>query len=643
MENRWNIAMQRKRFASKSQRQSTNMSNRTCNKNQDSSGVKCVVLGRGTWEQDAADDESEDSWPCPVAANMLPSTSNNNNNPDDGFGPDFKDQVRTMKPPPQQESPDFKDQVQSVQLSSQQQGSGRTKPSAGPHLNQEEEDSTVVQHQQRQRESQASPGGDGVEEATAVPLVQGILINNEDTGGGGRLPNHQMTEKHKHMIWAIVVIGLVLIVTLSLTLTNKSGGGGEEPTNSPVANPVPPGGEDPTPSPVANPFPPPNLAAKLTASDGSAFDLFGGNVAIDGDTMVVTAAGDVNTIGGSAYVFTRSTGTTWTEQAKLMAGVEEENRFGTSVAIGGDTIVVGAFVNNVNNGTAFVYARTGTTWSEQAKLTASDGVVDDQFGRSVAIAGDTIVVGADEDDTENGTKSGSAYVFMRTGTTWTEQAKLMASDGMARENFGIRVAIAGDTIVVGAWQDNNDNGADSGAAYVFRYTGTTWTEQAKLMASDGAMDDWFGEHVAIAGDTVVVGAFGNDDNGLKSGSAYVYMRFGITWAEQAKLTADDGMAGDEFGFSVAIAGDIIVVGAWHDNSVNDNGASIENTGSAYVFARTGTTWAETEQIKLTAGDGVAGDDFGVSVAISMDTIVVGALRDDDHGTNSGSVYVYDLN
>ena len=112
------------------------------------------------------------------------------------------------------------------------------------------------------------------------------------------------------------------------------------------------------------------------------------------------------------------------------------------MAIDGDTIVVGAFLNNVNNGTAFVYVRTGTTWSEQAKLMASDGAVDDQFGRSVAIAGDTIVVGADEDDTDNGTKSGSAYVFTRTGTTWTEQAKLMAGDGMARENFGIRVAIA---------------------------------------------------------------------------------------------------------------------------------------------------------------------------------------------------------
>ena len=267
------------------------MSKSTSNKNQDSSGVKCVVLGGGTWEQDAAD-ESEDSWPHPVAANMLPPTSNNNM-PDDGFGPDFKDQVRNVEPPPQQGSPDFKDQVQSVQLSSQQQGSGKPKPAAGPPLNQEEEDSTVVQHQQLQQQQRGN-----VEEATAVPLVQGILIN-DDTGGGGRLPNHQMTEKHKHMIWAAVVIGLVLIVTLSLTLSNNSGGG-EEPT--------PGGGE---------------VAAKLTASDGSAFDLFGGSVAIDGDTMVVSAAGDMNTIGGSAYVFTR-TGTTWTEQAKLMAGVEED-------------------------------------------------------------------------------------------------------------------------------------------------------------------------------------------------------------------------------------------------------------------------------------------------------------------------------
>ena len=247
----------------------------------------------------------------------------------------------------------------------------------------------------------------------------------------------------------------------------------------------------------------------------------------------------------------------------------------------GDTIVVGAHSyddNGADSGAAFVFTRTGTTWTEQAKLTASDGAAGDRFGVSVAIANDKIVVGADKDNTDNGASSGSAYVFMRTGTTWTVQAKLMASDGAAFDQFGSSVAIAGDTVVVGAsFDDDTDNGTNNGSAYVFIHTGTTWTEQAKLMASDGNGEDRFGISVAIAGDTIVAGAVYDDDKGDSSGSAYVYTRTETTWTQQAKLTASDGGAGDWFGYSVAIAGDTIVVGAYGDN---DNG---DDSGSAYIY------------------------------------------------------------
>jgi len=198
------------------------------------------------------------------------------------------------------------------------------------------------------------------------------------------------------------------------------------------------------------------------------------------------------------------------------------------VAIADDNIVVGAdfadTANGQDSGSAYVFTLTGTTWSQQAKLTASDGAAADNFGASVAIAGDTIVVGAHGED-DNGTSSGSAYVFTHTGTIWTEQAKLTGRDVAANDNFGWSVAIAGNTIVVGANRDD-DNGSDSGAANVFTRTGTKWTDQEKLVASDGAAFDEFGRSVAIAGDTIVVGAWllDDDDNGQDSGGAYSYDR-----------------------------------------------------------------------------------------------------------------------
>jgi len=366
---------------------------------------------------------------------------------------------------------------------------------------------------------------------------------------------------------------------------------------------------------------------KITALDAALGDRFGISVAVSGDTAVVGAEGDDDGGGnsGSVYVFTRS-GNTWSQQAKLTASdAAAADFFGNSVAVSGDTIIVGALRDEdagIESGSAYVFTRSGTTWTEQQKLTASDAAAFDFFGNSVAVSGDTIIVGAIADD------SGSAYVFTRSGTTWTEQQKLTASDAAGGDEFGASVAVSGDTAVVGANADA-DAGTDSGSAYVFTRSGTTWTEQQKLTASDAASGDFFGASVAVLGDTAVVGASGDD--GL-SGSAYVFTRSGTTWTEQQKLTASDAAAGDRFGGSVAVLGDTAVVGAFNDDDAGND------SGSAYVFTRSGTTW--TEQQKLTASDAAAGDRFGVSVAVFGDTTVVGASLNDDAGNDSGSAYVY---
>jgi hypothetical protein len=253
------------------------------------------------------------------------------------------------------------------------------------------------------------------------------------------------------------------------------------------------------------------------------------------------------------------------------------------------------------------------------------------FGYSVAVDGDMAVVGAIGDD-DGGVYSGSAYVFARAGGVWTEQAKLLPADGADEDDFGSSVALDGDTAVIGAFLDD-DNGEDSGSAYVFTQTGGVWTEQAKLLPADGDAEDYFGS-VALDGDTAVIGAYLDDDDDPRSGSAYVFTRAGGVWTEQAKLLPADGGFSDYFGFSVAVAGDVAVIGAGrHD----DNG---QDSGSAYVFTRAGGVWAET--MKLSSADGDVEDNFGRRVALDGDAAVIGAMWDDDNGENSGSAYVFRL-
>ncbi len=384
--------------------------------------------------------------------------------------------------------------------------------------------------------------------------------------------------------------------------------------------------------------------ARLFASVPAADDRFGTSVAISGNTVVVGAPFDNTAAGsdaGSVYVFVRS-GTTWSQQAQLFAAdAATSDQFGTAVSISGDTVVVGSPFDNwaagSDAGSAYVFLRSGTTWTQQARLTASDPDADDRFGTSVAIATNTVVVGAPLNDFPT-TDSGSIYAFLRSGTTWSQQARLVASDAATNSQFGSSVAVEANTAVAGAPLDNSPTKSDSGAAYVFFRSGTSWNEQAQLSASDAESDDHFGASVAISGETAVVGA-PLDDNGFfvsaNAGSAYVYVRSGTTWTQETQLVASDFIrAGDEFAATVAISGNTVAVGGrLHDASSNGD------SGAAWVFVRVGTTW--TQEAKLLASDPFSvGDQFGTSVAVDGATVVAGAPFDGpDPETDTGSAYV----
>ncbi len=363
---------------------------------------------------------------------------------------------------------------------------------------------------------------------------------------------------------------------------------------------------------------------KLTALDGVAGDNFGFAVAMsgDGNSVIVGAVSDEFSR-GSVYA-SRWNGSQWTE-SKLTAddGVAGD-AFGWSVAMSsdGNSLVVGAILDNASQGAAYVYHWNGSQWVEIKKLTASDGFGGDQFGYSVAVSGDgdAVVVGS---YLGNGAK-GAVYVYRWDGLQW-EEAKLTASDGQMGDNFGWSAGMdtTGNSVIVGAYL------ADSakGSAYIYGWDGAQWLE-TKLTASDGLIGDDFGFSVAMSADanSVVVGAYRADSN---KGSAYVFGWDGTQWGEIKKLIASDGAVGDDFGISVATSasGNSVIIGAAFDDS---------SKGSAYVYFWDGIQWVEQ---KLTADDGEDGDNFGRSVAMNGDSssALVGAYLAD---SARGSAYVY---
>jgi hypothetical protein len=382
---------------------------------------------------------------------------------------------------------------------------------------------------------------------------------------------------------------------------------------------------------------------EVVANNGGTGAEFGQSVAISGDTVGVGASRQgvgSHSFQGAAYVFTLS-GSTWSLQQELTASNGAAfDQFGYSVAISGDTIVVGAIqfvVGTSGPGAAWVFTRSGTTWSQQQELTASDGAASDFFGGTVSISGDTVVVGAARHKVGANTSQGAAYVFTRSGTTWSQQQELTADDGGQGDNFGVGVAVDGDTVAVGANIHPVVSSAGPGAAYVFTRSGTTWSLQQELSASDGASGDSFGESVAISGSTLVVGAF-NHTVGTTSrqGAAYVFTLSDGAWSQQQELTSSDGGATDNFGVSVAISGGTIAVGA-PGHQVGGHAAQ----GAAYVFTFDGTTW--NQQQELTAPDGVANAFLGIGLALDGDTAVAGAYAQQVGSTaQQGAAYIQDV-
>jgi uncharacterized repeat protein (TIGR01451 family) len=458
--------------------------------------------------------------------------------------------------------------------------------------------------------------------------------------------------------------------------------------------------------------------AYLKASNTEAGDAFGISVAIAGDTVVVGARNEAsNATGvngnqgnnsapkaGAAYVFVRGAGG-WSQQAYLKASnTEAGDEFGYAVAISGDTIIVGAPLEDGNatgangnqsdnstpdSGAAYVFVRNGSTWSQQAYIKSSNPDIADLFGWSVGISGDTAVAGAwleaskatgiNGDQSDNSAVvSGAAYVFGRNAGNWNQQAYLKASNTDAADSFGFSVAIAGETILVGApfeagnatgvnGNQNDNTAGASGAVYAFARQAGIWTQQAYLKASNTGAGDLFGWSVAISEDTMIVGAplessdatgingNQNDNSASVAGAAYVFARSAGLWNQQAYVKASNTDIADLFGWSVGISGDRAVVGAQGESSdaTGVNGNQYNNTavfsGAAYAFVRLAGMWSQQAYLKASNPDGA--DTFGITVAISGDTILVGAPSEasDSTGVNgsqsnnapgAGAAYIF---
>jgi hypothetical protein len=399
--------------------------------------------------------------------------------------------------------------------------------------------------------------------------------------------------------------------------------------------------------------------AYIKASNSEAGDQFGISLALDGDTLVVGAlyedsgSGGVNgdqasnaaADSGAAYVFVNKAGS-WVQQAYLKGGdsPSESDFFGTGVAISGDTIVVGAMRGNLfnpldvsnRNGTAYVFVRNGEVWSQQAQLTAKDAAPADIFGFSVAIQKDTVVIGAPEESSV-ASQSGAAYIFTRSGTSWMQTGKVKAKTPVEASLFGCAVALDKDTLVVGAQHDPTV-APHGGSASVFVRQGSTWTEQQHLSATKPSAQGSFGYSVALRGDTIAVGSPRADIVASPSGEVYVFDRVGQAWTLSATLAATVPRESDFFGSRVALSDSALLIGANGDASgargVGGDPTRTDgvNSGAAYLYARQGKMWIPSAYIKSANSD--PGDDFGYYVALSDQMVVISALYEDSGANGS---------
>jgi len=375
---------------------------------------------------------------------------------------------------------------------------------------------------------------------------------------------------------------------------------------------------------------------RLAANDPVADAEFGRSVAIDGDLVAVgagaaTAGSTVEA--GAVYLFKRQ-GQRYVLEAKLIApDASSGAEFGRVVAIQGNLVIVGARFAQVDSlskaGAVYVFRKHKGSWRYEDKIISPTPADDDNFGRALAIQGDTLVVTArKEKSTANDV--GAAYIYRYKGGRWVHTEKLTASDPAAGAYFGQSVAIQGNRLAIGA-RNADPNGA--GAVYLFRRTADGWLEFAKVTPPDGVSDDQFGFTVAMVGNEMAVGARRADLTGAKdAGAAYVYAVNRASAELVVKLTAGDFKKSDQFGQSIAMAGDIIAVGSNRaDISAN------ADQGAIYLFQRQGNTWVQTE--KLTASDGLKGDEYGYSLSASGKNLVTGAHFAD---STAGAAYVIPL-
>lgn len=325
---------------------------------------------------------------------------------------------------------------------------------------------------------------------------------------------------------------------------------------------------------------------KLTASDGDSFDRFGQSVAVDGDTALVASPNDETPNGqnaGAVYVFERGA-QGWAQKAKFAPNTGDSgDTFGGSLALGGQTALVGAPTDEdpsgLYAGSASVFDGSGSNWRERATLSPREGAKQDSFGSSIDLSGDTAVVGASGVQSADGQASGAAYVFDRSGGEWSQRGRLTAEDGDGGDAFATSVAVTGDTAVVGAPQDEDPNGTNAGAAYVFGASGDGWTQMAKLVPENGDAEEFFGWSVAMANGVAFVSApKANEPKGTRVGAVYVFTGGSDGWTQRALLAPADGNSGDRFGWAVAFGDGTAVVSA-----LDTAGSSGKETGTAYVY------------------------------------------------------------
>jgi len=375
------------------------------------------------------------------------------------------------------------------------------------------------------------------------------------------------------------------------------------------------------------------IIGKIQGSDIDGNDYFGYSVAIDNGIIIVGAFGESEggSNAGAAYIY-KYNGSSWTGEQKLLSSdIGISDRFGKSVAIENDIIVVGAYGEDTDTGAAYVFRLSGEIWAEEQKLTASNKKESDFFGWASAIDNEVIVVSARNEGINS---SGSAYIFRYDGT-WTEEQIIQSSDIEANDRFGCSIAIEEDVIAISS-ESEDTGGNDVGAVYIFRYNGAEWIEEQKIQASDKEANDYFGKDVGISNNVIVVGAYLEDTGEDGAGAAYVFRYNGTEWIEEQKLQASYVEGTAYFGVRVAIDNDIIMVGASGEDTKGSN------AGAVYIFKYNGSSWVEVQ--KIYSNDIGDADWFGESMDMNNDMAIIGATGESEGGgNNAGAAYIYQLN